>query len=106
MKRRFRLLVTLLTVFAIFWSMLSYAGDVKSLSVQGKTIKIGDTADYVISILKKSDMVNQTVTKDPTNQNSLLIVKNYKVKKQSFTVHFARVQDPGPYSVTKIIVEK
>jgi uncharacterized membrane protein len=105
MKKSLRLLVVLLSAFAILWPVLSYAGNVKSLNVRGKTIKNGDTADYVISILKKSDMVKQTVSKDPNNTNSLLIVKYYNVNGKGFIIHFARVEDPGPYKAVKIITE-
>jgi hypothetical protein len=50
-------------------------------------------------------VVDQTVEKDPNNPNSLLIVKNYNVKGMKFTVHFARVEDPGPYRIVRIVTD-
>jgi hypothetical protein len=82
------------------------AGEVKSLTVRGKTIKVGDTSDHVVTILKSNDIVNQTVSKDPSNPNSLLVIKHFKVKGKNFTIHFGRIQDPGPYKVIKIIADE
>lgn len=80
-----------------------FAGEVASIKFLGKLIKIGDTSDQVITVLKPKDMVNQTVGKDPNNPASLLVVKNNKIKAKKFTLYFARVQDPGPYQVIRII---
>ncbi len=85
--------------------VVSYAGEVTSLSVRGKKIKIGDTADQIFSVLKQDDMVNQTISKDPNNPNSLLVIKNFEVEGKTFTIHFIRVEDPGPYKVVKIVAD-
>lgn len=100
-----RVLPILITTIIFCISVACFAGEVNFLKVRGKTIRIGDTADQIFTVLKKSDMVNQTVGKDSNNSNSLLIVKNYQVKGRKFTIYFARVQDPGPYKVTKIMEE-
>ncbi len=89
----------------ILWAVTSYAVDVSSIKVRGKTIEMNDTADQVFAVLQGSDMVDQTVQKDPSNPNSLLVVKNYRVKGKRFTLYFARVQDPGPYRVVRITAD-
>ena len=99
-KRAIPILITAI-IFCI--AVACFAGEVNILKVRGKAIRIGDTADQVFTILIKGDMVNQTVGKDPSNPNSLLVVKNYQVKGRKFTIYFARVEDPGPYKVTKMI---
>jgi hypothetical protein len=86
-------------------SIISYADEVKSIKVRGKTISINDTADQVFRVVNKNDVVNQSVEKDPSNPNSLLVVKNYKVSKKKFTIYFARIKDPGPYKVVRIVTD-
>jgi len=110
LKMRFKLrtisvcLATLCLITAIvLCAVVANAGEVSSIKVYGKTIRIYDTADHVFAVLKESDMVSQTIQKDPNNANSLLLVKNYKVKSMRFTLYFARVEDPGPYKVIRII---
>jgi hypothetical protein len=94
-----------LIVAIILGVVVSYAGDVSSIEVRGKKIEMNDTADQVVAVLKGSDMVDQSVQKDPNNSNSLLVVKNYKVESKRFTLYFARVQDPGPYRVVRITAD-
>jgi hypothetical protein len=94
-----------LIVVIILGAVVSYAGEVSSIKVRGKTIQMNDTADQVFAVLNGSDMVDQTVQKDPNNSNSLLVVKNYKVEGKRFTLYFARVQEPGPYRVVRITVD-
>lgn len=87
-------------------SLLSYtvfAEEVRSITVRGKPIGLGDTADYVFSILQNSDMVGQKISR---NQNGLVLAKDYRVDAKSFTITFARVSDPGPYVVLKIVLIK
>ena len=79
------------------------ASEVNSLSIRRETIKTGDTSDQVFKILKNSDMVSQNISKDPKISDSFLIVENYEVNGQKFTIHFSRIKDPGPYKVIKII---
>lgn len=100
-----RIAIQTLIACIILIAMVSYAGDVASIKVRGKVVKINDTADEVFEILKKNDMVNQKVQKDPNNPNSLLVVKNYNVNGKKFTLYFARAQDPGPYRVIKITAD-
>ena len=97
--------IPFLTVAIISCTVISYAGEVNSIKVRGKTVAVNDTADQVFGVLKGSDMVHQTVEKDPNNPNSLLVVKKYKVEGKKFTVYFARVQDPGPYKVVRIVTD-
>jgi hypothetical protein len=105
MRKQLTVISNLIAIIILCVSVICYAGEVNSLKIRGKTIKIDDTGDQVFAVLKKSDMVNQTVSKDPNNPNSLLVVKNYNVKGKKFTIYFARVQDPGPYKVIKITTD-
>jgi hypothetical protein len=98
-------LLILITTITLYVAVACFAGEVNFIKVRGKTIGIGDSADQIFTILKNDDMVNQTVEKDPNNPNSLLVIKNYQIKGRKFTIYFARVHDPGPYKVTKIIEE-
>jgi hypothetical protein len=98
-------LLILITTITLCVAVACFAGEVNFIKVRGKTIGIGDTADQVFAVLKNGDMVNQTVEKDLDNPNSLLVIKNYQIKGRKFTLYFARVHDPGPYKVTKIIEE-
>jgi len=72
--RQKRILAILITTIMLCFSVACFAGEVNSLKVRGKMIRIGDTADRVFTILKKSDMINQTVRKDLNNPSSLLVV--------------------------------
>lgn len=90
----------------LFFPLLSGAAEVTSLQIRGKSIKVGDTADHVFSILKKDEMLKQDVGRDPKNPNSLALMKHYKAEGKSFTLAFARVRDPGPYVVTKIVLDQ
>lgn len=94
-----------LMAFLFLGAVVSHAGEVNSIHVRGRIIKINNTADHVFEILKKSDMTDQVVQKDPNNPNSLLVVKNFNVNGQIFTLYFARVSDPGPYRVIKITTD-
>jgi len=96
----------LIGVTPLFLPLLSAAADVASLQIRGKSIKVGDTADYVFSILKKDEMLKQDVGRDPKNANSLALTKYYKADGKSFSLAFARQRDPGPYVVTKIVVDQ
>ncbi len=99
-----KLLAMLLASIIMFFATgTCFAGEVISIKIGENLIKVGDTSDQVITMLKPGDMVNQTVEKDPNNAASLLVIKNYQVKGKKFTLYFARVQDPGPYQVIKII---
>lgn len=97
--------VAVVITVALVASSLSSGTEVGAIQVRGKAIKVGDTADYVFGILTKDEMVSQDVRTDPNNPNSLLVTKNFRVDGQSFTITSARVADPGPYVVVKIILD-
>lgn len=104
-KKVLAVLISTAILFVFCINTICFAGKINFLKVRGKVIKIGDTADRTFTILKKSDIVNQTVGKDPNNPNSLLVIKNYRVRGLKFTIYFARPQDPGPYKIIKIVEE-
>jgi hypothetical protein len=96
----------LLALTVLFFPWLSVAAEVASIQVRGKSIKVGDTADYVFSVLKKDEMLKQDVGPDPKNPNSLALTKYYTADGKSFALSFSRQRDPGPYVVTKIFITK
>lgn len=67
-------------------------------------IRIGDTEGKVSKILIKN-MVDQIEETDPSNPYGPVVQNNYQIKKKRFTIYFARVNDQGPYKVTRIITE-
>jgi hypothetical protein len=67
-------------------------------------IRIGDTEGKVSKILIKN-MVDQIEEEDPNNPYGPVVQNNYQIRKQRFTIYFARVNDQGPYKVTRIITE-
>lgn len=91
-------------VAVIAFALTTHAGakDTTSVSARGKVIKVGDTADSVFAVLKKEDMLEQDVGKDPSKPGSLLLTKRYNVGTNDFTLTFARTTEPGPYVVTRI----
>lgn len=91
-------------VAVIAFSLTAHAGakDTNSVSARGHTINVGDTADSVFAVLKREDLTGQDVGKDPSKPGSMLLTKRYKVGTNSFTLTFARANDPGPYVVTRI----
>lgn len=76
-----------------------------SVSVRGKIIKVGDTADNVFSVLKQADMIKQDVQPDTAYPGSLLLTKYYKTNGTAFTLTFARQGGTGSYVVTKVNVD-
>ena len=100
-----RLVLISITSIILCISIVCFAEEVNFLRVRGTTIRIGFTTDHIFRILKKGDMVNETVEKDPNNPNSPLLVKNYRNKGRKFKLYFARVNDTEPYRITKIITE-
>lgn len=71
-----------------------------SITVRGKEIKVGDTFDHVLTILKKSDMIRQEVSSD--SAGSPLLWKHYSVGEKKFVLTVARTDYPGPFRITKI----
>ena len=98
-------LALFLVTLTVTWQA-AFASEVNSVTIRGQKIKVGDTADQVFGVLRQSDLVSQDVGKDPRNPSSLALTKNYKVDGKTFTVSFARVVDPGPYVVTKIVIDE
>lgn len=68
--------------------------------VRGKVIRIGDTFDDVLTILKESDMVRQEVSSD--RNGSMLLWKHYEIGQKIFTLTVARVDNTGPYRIIRI----
>lgn len=84
--------------------MNEISAETSSISVRGKTIRIGDTADDIFKTLKAADSKKKDVGPDPTNPGSLLVTHHYEVDGKSFSLTLARNPDPGPYRLIRISI--
>jgi len=73
-----------------------------ALTVRGRAINIGMSADEAFSILKPSEMLDQEVKGDPKLPGSLRVTKRYKADGKAFTLVTARTSAVGPYLVSSI----
>jgi len=96
------ILTILITTIMLCFSVACFAGEVNSLKVRGKMIRIGDTADNIFQTLKPSDSKKKNIEPDPNNPRSLLVTHFYEVEGKSFSLTFARTTDPGPYRLIRI----
>ena len=78
------------------------SADTSSISVRGKTFRIGDTADAIFQTLKPADSKRKDVGSDPANPRSLSVTHHYDVEGKSFSLTFGRTIDPGPYRLIRI----
>ena len=78
------------------------SAEISSISIRGKTIRIGDTADDIFKTLKPADSKKKDVGPDPANPGSLLVTQHYEVEGKSFPLTLARNPDPGPYRLIRI----
>jgi hypothetical protein len=76
--------------------------ETSSISVRGKTFRIGDTADVIFQTLKPADSRSKDVGSDPANPRSLSVTHHYDIEGKSFSLTFARIIDPGPYRLIRI----
>jgi len=76
---------------------------VDSVQVRGKTIRVGDLFDDVVSVLKPSDTVgNPIINEDDKLPGSLVIRRTYGVNFDTIRLEGRRSEDPGPYRVSRI----
>lgn len=80
------------------------AAEVDQIRVRGKIVHVGQTADTFFSIVKPSDVTNQTVGEDPGVRNSLRVSKNVEVEGKQFAVTLVRQNYSGPYVIESIDV--
>lgn len=102
MDHKKRILSILITAIIICVSVACFAGEINSVKVRGKTIRIGDTADDIFKTLKPTDSKKKDVGPDPKNPQSLLVTHHYEVEGKNFSLTFARTNDPGPYQLIRI----
>jgi hypothetical protein len=79
------------------------AKEVRSITVRGATVAVGDTADELAAILRPSDVVREKGQKDLETSRGFYAIRLYKVDGREFALHFARLRDPGPFEVIKIV---
>lgn len=80
------------------------AEEVKSIKVNGKTIKVGETFDNVLTKLPNKYMISQSSpSPDPRNPNSFILTKKYDVNGNKFDLIVGRREDPGPFRIRNII---
>jgi hypothetical protein len=73
-----------------------------SIRVRAKTIRVGDSADDIFRTLEPADSSKTDVGLDPAHPGSVLVTHHYKIEGQSFSLTFARNQDPGLYRLVRI----
>jgi len=93
--------ILLVLAFMLFVSQAIYA-ETSSISVRGKTFRIGDTADNIFETLKPADSKGKDVVPDPSNPQSLSVTHHYDIEGKAFSLTFARTTDPGPYRLIHI----
>jgi hypothetical protein len=96
-----RVTIVLFLACALFVTP-AISAETSSISVRGKTFRIGDTADDVFETLKPTDTKKKDVGPDPSNPQSLLVTNHYEIEEKSFSLTFARTSDPGPYRLIRI----
>jgi len=86
---------------------------VNSFVLRGNEIEVGMLADDLFTekangqkIFKEDEHIGKDVIKDPINPNSLLVTHHYKTDRQTIDIIFARTEDPGPYRIKEIIIQK
>lgn len=99
-QKRVPQILIITIIFCI--SIICFAGEVDSIKVLGKTIRIGDTADNIFETLKPADSKKKDVGPDPNNPRSLLVTHHYEAEGKSFSLTFSRTTDPGPYRLIRI----
>ena len=91
-------------LFLILLPMHMFAQEVKSITVNGKTISVGDTYDSVLTKIPNKYMTSQSSpSTDPVNSNSFIVTKKYNVNGLKFDLIVGRREDPGPFRIRKII---
>ena len=96
--------LVLTVLMLILLTNLVFAAEVKSIKVNGKTVKVGETFDNVLTKLPNKYMISQSnPSPDPTNPNSFILTKKYDVNGNKFDLIVGRREDPGPFRVRKII---
>jgi len=73
---------------------------VKNIVVKGKVIRVGDTFDSVLSVIKQSDVFHQSVKND--NQGNMHVFKYIETDGKKFCLTIARIEYPGPYRIILI----
>jgi uncharacterized protein YgiM (DUF1202 family) len=76
------------------------------ITVRGKKITVGDSADDVFEILKPEDTLKLEVAQDANTPQGLVVTRYCKVEGRVFALELKRVKDPGPYRLEKIILDK
>ncbi len=76
--------------------------ETSSITVRGKTFRLGDIADNIFETLKPADSKSKDVVPDPSNPQSLSVTHHYNIEGKVFSLTFARTTDPGPYRLIQI----
>jgi hypothetical protein len=86
------------------------AKEVNAVSIKGYNIKVGALWDDMVPVMKKLKKYQKkfdvTYT-DPSNPGAGNVVSakhSYQVDNKKIAVIYARTSDPGPFRITKIIV--
>lgn len=76
-----------------------------AITVRGKRIEPGMSADHLFELVSKGDLLGQTMEPDPFNPPNLQFVKYYRIDNKEFAVELRKANRSAPYRVTSIRVE-
>ncbi len=102
-------IIILLSIFVFCVS--AYAAEVSKISVKGNTIKVGQTSDearFTISKWYKYQTKYELTHSDPSNPGPGNLTSSkvyYKIGDKKFYMIISRTKDPGPFRITKIVVQ-
>lgn len=100
-------MIRLILAVFMFLLLTSYvfAQEVKTIEVDGKTIKVGETFDSVLTKLPNRYLISQSnPSPDSMNPNSFVLTKKYNVNGIKFDLVVGRREDSGPFRVSNIII--
>jgi len=83
-----------------------YTEYASAITVRGKRIEPGMSADSLFELASERDLLGQTMEPDPGNPGSLQFVKYYRIDKNEFAVELRKPSLNAPYTVTSILVER
>ena len=76
----------------------------QSLSVRGKRLEPGMSADSLFEVVSRQDLIGQTMEPDPANPPNLRFVKYYRVDGHEFAVELLKATANAPYRITWVRV--
>jgi hypothetical protein len=76
------------------------------VSVRGRRIELGMSADSLFELVSERDLLGQTMELDPGNPSDLRFIKYYRIEQNEFSVELSKSGRNAPYTVTSILVQR